>query len=276
MARHLFVLAVLSVCMARADVKPPSRDMDLYLLIGQSNMAGRGVLTEANRVSAERVFKLGKSGKWEEASEPIHFDKTSAGAGLAASFARTMADRDPSVRIGLVPCAVGGSHMNTWVKGGVNYSNAVVRLRKALASGVLKGILWHQGEGDASNAAETAAWAEKFAGMIADLRLEFGDVPVVAGELGRYLDDYVRTAMNWRAINSQLHGLEGRIQRFAVVSSEGLTANRDNLHLNTASLRVFGTRYASAMLDLLKEGSQAQDGRSCPRPAVDVSPEVVN
>ena len=90
--------------------------------------------------------------------------------------------------------------------------------------------------------------------MIADLRLEFGDVPVVAGELGRYLDDYTRKAMNWRAINSQLHVLEGRIPRFAVVSSEGLTANRDNLHLNTESLRVFGVRYASAMLNLLRAG----------------------
>ena len=173
------VFAVLGVCMARADARPSTRDMDLYLLIGQSNMAGRGALTEANRVSTERVFKLDKSGNWEDATEPIHFDKTSAGAGLAASFARTRADRDPSVKIGLVPCAVGGSHMKTWVKGGVNYSNAVVRLRKALESGVLKGILWHQGEGDATDAAETAAWAEKFAGMIADLRSEFGDVPVV-------------------------------------------------------------------------------------------------
>jgi len=106
----------------------------------------------------------------------------------------------------------------------------------------------HQGEGDATDAAETAAWAEKFVGMIADLRSEFGDVPVVAGELGRYLDDYTRKTMNWRAINSQLHSLEGRIPRFTVVSSEGLTANRDNLHMNTKSLRVFGARYASAML----------------------------
>ena len=50
MTRHLFILALLAVCMARGDVRPPSRDMDLYLLIGQSNMAGRGVLTETNRV----------------------------------------------------------------------------------------------------------------------------------------------------------------------------------------------------------------------------------
>ena len=69
-------------------------EMDLYLLIGQSNMAGRGVLTDSNRVSADGVFKLDAAGEWQPAEEPIHFDKpTVAGAGLAASFARAMADR---------------------------------------------------------------------------------------------------------------------------------------------------------------------------------------
>ena len=249
----IFVIAMLSVCMAHAAARPPCREMDLYLLIGQSNMAGRGTLTESNRIGRARVYKFDKSGKWVEAAEPIHFDKPEAGAGLAASFARAMADDDSTVKIGLVPCAVGGSHMDTWVNGGANYTNAVARMRKALSRGLLKGILWHQGEGDATDAAETAAWGEKFAGMVADLRLEFGDVPIVAGELGRYLDDYTAKTVNWRAINSQLHGMEGRIPHFAVVSSEGLTANSDNLHLNTESLRIFGIRYASAMLELLKE-----------------------
>ena len=116
-------------------------NMDLYLLIGQSNMAGRGVLTDSNRVS----------GEWQVAEEPIHFDKpTIAGAGLAASFARAMADRRKGVPIGLIPCAVGGTSINRWVESGDLWSNAVARTRIALRSGTLKGILWHQGEGDCS------------------------------------------------------------------------------------------------------------------------------
>ena len=58
-------------------------NMDLYLLIGQSNMAGRGVLTDSNRISADGIFKLDAAGEWQVAEEPIHFDKPSiAGAGL--------------------------------------------------------------------------------------------------------------------------------------------------------------------------------------------------
>ena len=218
-------------------------NMDLYLLIGQSNMAGRGVLTDSNRVSAEGIFKLDAAGEWQVAEEPIHFDKpTIAGAGLAASFARAMADRRKGVPIGLIPCAVGGTSINRWVESGDLWSNAVARTRIALGSGTLKGILWHQGEGDCS-ASAAPAWGAKFEGMIASFRREFGPVPFVAGELGRYLDN-----TGWPVINAHLHALEGKVPAYRVASSEGLTPNSDNVHFNTESLREFGLRYAEAMV----------------------------
>ena len=218
-------------------------NMDLYLLIGQSNMAGRGVLTDSNRVSADGIFKLDANGEWQVAEEPIHFDKPSvAGAGLAASFARTMADRRKGVTVGLIPCAVGGTSIYRWVESGDLWSNAVARTRIALRSGTLKGILWHQGEGDCS-ASAAAAWGAKLEGMIVSFRREFGSVPFVAGELGRYLDN-----TGWRVINAHLHALEGKVPNYRVVSSEGLTPNSDNVHFNTESLREFGLRYAEAMM----------------------------
>ena len=218
-------------------------NMDLYLLIGQSNMAGRGMLTDSNRVSADGIFKLDAAGEWQVAEEPIHFDKpTIAGAGLAASFARAMADRRKGVPIGLIPCAVGGTSINRWVESGDLWSNAVARTRIALGSGTLKGILWHQGEGDCS-ASAAPAWGAKFEGMIASFRREFGPVPFVAGELGRYLDN-----TGWPVINAHLHALEGKVPAYRVASSEGLTPNSDNVHFNTESLREFGLRYAEAMI----------------------------
>ena len=220
-----------------------AENMDLYLLIGQSNMAGRGVLTDSNRISADGIFKLDADGEWQAAEEPIHFDKPSvAGAGLAASFARTMADRRKGVTVGLIPCAVGGTSIYRWVESGDLWSNAVARTRIALRSGTLKGILWHQGEGDCS-ATSAPAWGAKLEGMIVSFRREFGSVPFVAGELGRYLDN-----TGWRVINAHLHALEGKVPNYRVVSSEGLTPNSDNVHFNTESLREFGLRYAEAMM----------------------------
>ena len=236
-------LGFMAAAMTAALACGAQGNMDLYLLIGQSNMAGRGVLTDSNRVSAEGIFKLDAAGEWQVAEEPIHFDKpTIAGAGLAASFARAMADRRKGVPIGLIPCAVGGTSINRWVESGDLWSNAVARTRIALGSGTLKGILWHQGEGDCS-ASAAPAWGAKFEGMIASFRREFGPVPFVAGELGRYLDN-----TGWPVINAHLHALEGKVPAYRVASSEGLTPNSDNVHFNTESLREFGLRYAEAMV----------------------------
>ena len=236
-------LGFMAAAIAAALACDAQGDMDLYLLIGQSNMAGRGVLTDSNRVSADGIFKLDAAGEWQVAEEPIHFDKpTIAGAGLAASFARAMADRRKGVPIGLIPCAVGGTSINRWVESGDLWSNAVARTRIALGSGTLKGILWHQGEGDCS-ASAAPAWGAKFEGMIASFRRELGPVPFVAGELGRYLSN-----TGWPVINAHLHALEGKVPAYRVASSEGLTPNSDNVHFNTESLREFGLRYAEAMV----------------------------
>ena len=57
-----------------------------------------------------------------------------------------------------------------------------------MKSGRLRGILWHQGEGDATE--ELApTYRDRFAEFIARLRadLDAADVPVVVGELGEYL-----------------------------------------------------------------------------------------
>ena len=229
------------------------KDMDLYLLVGQSNMAGRGALTDENRINADRIFKLDAHGKWQPAEEPIHFDRKSAGAGLAASFARAVADKNKDVKIGLIPCAVGGTRIDRWVEGGDLWSNAVARTRIALKSGRLKGILWHQGESDAT-LQRASKWGTKFESVIKSLRREFGEVPFVAGELGAYLEDYGSAKADkllWREINSHIHGLEGKLSGYRVVSADGLMPKQDKLHFNTESLRIFGLRYAAAF-DSLK------------------------
>ena len=83
MMRNLVAILILIVGLIPTCSFAAKNDMDLYLLIGQSNMAGRGVLTAANRISADRVFKLDASGRWKRAEEPIHFDKKLAGAEIS-------------------------------------------------------------------------------------------------------------------------------------------------------------------------------------------------
>lgn len=91
-------------------VKLPAKEkFHIFLLAGQSNMAGRGKIEAEDKVPHPRVLVLSKQGEWKPAMAPLHYDKDAAGVGLGSSFAVALAEKDPSVTIGLVPTACGGS-----------------------------------------------------------------------------------------------------------------------------------------------------------------------
>lgn len=234
------------------DAQLPDREsFHLYLLIGQSNMAGRGKVDPDNNQAHPRVLKMDRDGKWVPATDPIHFDKPKiAGVGLASSFGPAMADADESVTIGLIPCAFGGTRLERWVKGGDLYENAVQRTKAAMKVGTLKGILWHQGEGDSGSLSNASTYAERLSGMIGDLRSELDaeQVPFVMGELGRFLSP--QRLKHYELVNEQLHVVADQVPVTAVVSSKGLEAKSDQVHFNAKALREFGRRYANAMQSL--------------------------
>lgn len=236
---------------------PPKEKLHVYLLIGQSNMAGRGALDTGARVSRLNLLKFSPNNAWTACVEPLHHDKPGiAGVGLGMSFARAMADATPGITVGVVPCAVGGTPLERWMKGGDLYNQALERARLALKDGTLKGILWHQGEADSSDEAKSRSYAERLARMIADLRADLGagDVPFVAGKLGLFLatQDKEGKPSHWPLVNEQLATVPSLVPRAAVVESTGLVHKGDVVHFDTASLREFGKRYAEAMQRLQK------------------------
>ena len=151
---------------------PAKQKFDLYLLMGQSNMAGRGKIEAVDKTPHPRVLTLMTNNTWEVAVEPITHDKpTILGVGPGLAFGKTMANQNPGVTIGLVSCAFGGTPLSRWQKGGDLYSNAVVRAKLAMKTGTLKGILWHQGESDSQpGLAET--YGDCLAQMIQDIRAQ--------------------------------------------------------------------------------------------------------
>src|SRR3954470_16525519 len=196
---------------------PTPDPLQLFLLIGQSNMAGRGVVEPQDTETNPRIFMLTKDLQWTLARDPLHFDKpTIAGVGLGSEFARVLAKADPKAKIGLIPAAFGGTTIAQWKPGGPLYTDAVARAREAMKSGTLAGILWHQGEGD-SSADKVAVYADQFSAMIAQLRQDLNapNVPVLIGELGRYEPKY-------QPFNEALPAAAAKIPNSAIISSEGL------------------------------------------------------
>jgi hypothetical protein len=96
-------------------VQPPAKaQFHVYLLMGQSNMAGRDTRDLDAQVDDARVLALdvqGPHGRWVVARDPIHgkIGHIDPGVGPGIAFATAMVKQRRSITIGLVPCAVGGS-----------------------------------------------------------------------------------------------------------------------------------------------------------------------
>src|SRR4051812_12518804 len=92
--------------------------LDLYLLVGQSNMAGRGAVEPMDKAPHGRVSFLDRLDAWQPAVDPMHHDKPAlVGVGPGKTFGEVMAEASPGAHIGLVPCAVGGSSISCWEPG---------------------------------------------------------------------------------------------------------------------------------------------------------------
>jgi hypothetical protein len=95
-----------------------------FLLIGQSNMAGRGELNRVPSIIDDRI-QMFRSGSWQKAAEPLHDDRPDlAGVGLAMSFADELLKSEPAQIIGLIPCAVGFTKIEQWLPGTALYQRA--------------------------------------------------------------------------------------------------------------------------------------------------------
>jgi arylsulfatase A-like enzyme len=246
---------------AKADPPPAEptaaadepQNLQIYVLMGQSNMAGRGLLEKTREPLHPKILMLTKEERWEPASEPLHFDKSIAGAGLGASFSLRMSAAEPQAMIGLVPCAVGGTPLSRWQKGADLYEQALKRIRAAQKAGIVRGVLWHQGENDALDLQQAESYGRRLAEMVNDLRQDTGNsqLPFVAGTLGDFLsDDAAGNPSHWRTVNAQLLLLPGLTSRTAIVDASGLKPKSDGVHFDTPSLRTLGERYATAMLKL--------------------------
>lgn len=233
----------------------------IYLALGQSNMAGRGEITDKYAgMKHPRVFMMDKNQDWVQAHHPVHFDKPAVvGVGPSLSFGIKMAGIHPDQKIGLLPCAVGGTSIQHWKPGAYDdrtdthpWDDAEERIREAMKSGVIKGVIWHQGESDA--APEKAAhYAQDLADLIQRIRDLVGNphLPFVAGELGHYKEVYGN-------INAVLKELPDKVPFTAIASARGLKPKEDGTHFDSRSAHRLGKRMASQMKRLEKTSNLPQ------------------
>ena len=235
-------------------------DFDVYLMIGQSNMAGRGELEARDTTEyVEGVYLLDTDGNPVKAKAPfnrystIRKDIGLQGYSPANNFSKLMHSRSGR-KILIVSNARGGSSIDHWLPGDKHrfLDEAVRRTRQAMQYGKLKGIAWHQGETNIQKG--ITGYVEKFTAMIAALRdsLGQGDVPVVVGQVGQW--GWAPAADIATFNDSIVPKIAGEVANCRYVFSNDLARrykdNERDPHFGRKAQRELGRRYADAMTEL--------------------------
>ena len=223
---------------------------DVFLLIGQSNMAGRGTMLEEDaQVFDENVCLLDDKGNPVPATNPLNrFSSIRKSLSMQQinpgfSFSRKIA-AETGRKILLVVNARGGTSVSEWAVAGEYYSEAVRRTGQALKHGRLKAILWHQGEADSSS---PETYLDRLAVIVDSLRkdLDAPQVPFIAGEIAGWHRNAAR-------FNPVIRRISGKIPYSDYVSSEGCTPLKDTSdpHFGRDGQILLGERYAEKVLDM--------------------------
>ena len=235
-----------------------NQELDVFLLIGQSNMQGVAPIGSLDTLILKNVYLFNDKNKWEPARNLPGNGMNRYSTvkrrpvvlfGPAYTFGRKIAAYTGR-QIGIVSNARGATRIEWWQKGyaGDNdfnlYEEAVARAKAALAANPnakLKGILWHQGEADYT-AERSAKYVDRLKALVKDLRKDLGDphLPFIAGEVGKWNNRGL-------TINPLIRDIKSYISDSEWVSSDGLTSidvDHNNAHFDNLSQRVFGERYA--------------------------------
>lgn len=247
---------------------PESRDeFDVFLLMGQSNMAGYGcivaqdpwhpgdlnpipgVLTFGGQGTVKSARPRGRL-NWSPATHPLHLNQNSAGFGLGLEFARQLQLANPTRSIGLLPCAWGGAPISVLGPGTAIHKNSLKRARMAAQRGRLRAVLWHQGESDTDTTELATAHAERLLALIAGWRhaLELPKLPFLIGDLAPFFEQIRRAndpvaAERVAVVRAGLRRVADADPDARFVESRDLTGV-DPYHFGRRSLIEFGHRYA--------------------------------
>ena len=219
-----------------------------FLMLGQSNMAGRGFINEVPPIYNERIQML-RNGRWQMMTEPINYDRPVAGVSLVSSFADEWCSENKEDTIGLIPCAEGGSSLDDWAIDKVLFRHAISEAKFAMETSELAGILWHQGETDSFNG-NYKTYYKKLLLIIETLRKELNapDIPLIIGGLPDFLgkEGFGKNCTEYALVNKELEKFASEQDNCYFVTAKGLTSNPDGIHIDAVSQRKFGLRYFEA------------------------------
>lgn len=259
---RLAILTALLVLLAQ----PSSAQSNLYLiaLMGQSNMAGRGELSELPPDFPKNPLKIWtftNAYKWEPAKEPVDSPEgqidtisqdRSGGVGPSLALADAFVSRYPDTSVGLIPCARGATKISMWLKTTSEpprdtlFGSCVNRIKTVSpANGTLRAVLFWQGGSDAIREETAVRWKEDFTTFVAELRREMNapDLPVIMIMLGKKMVPH--KFAYWEIVREQQRAVN--IPGVIKIEADGYERREDGIHFTTKSQLEFGAVLAGLL-----------------------------
>lgn len=262
---------------------PLGPDADLWVLAGQSNMQGYGVITRQYAPNP-KIVMLDLTDAWMPAVPPIHriytavapvfkklilqknptlteeaWDKIvtgakkkpSGGVGLGFFFASSIVGATGH-SVGLIPCALGATSMADWDPAGLGqgeqslYGNMIRRIR--MAGGRVKGLIWYQGESDAGPAT-VGKFEAAFLNLVDSIRRDTGvpDLPIIYVQIARICVEKQEGARDWEQVREIQRTVAGLRSNLWVVPAIDLPQD-DLIHIGEAGHERLGHRVAEVAL----------------------------
>ncbi len=272
MKSRIFLLTGLLLLSIKGFSQDPN--FYIYLCFGQSNMEGNARAQAQDSIVDERFKVLEavdcpklnrEKGKWYTATPPLC--RCTTGLNPADYFGRTMVANLPkNIKIGVINVSVAGCKIELfdndtyesysatvadWMKnmikeyGGSPYNRLVEMAKLAQKDGVIKGVLLHQGESNTGDTLWPAKIKKIYDRLMVDLKLNPKATPLLVGEMVNADQNGACASMN-----KIIATLPQVIPNSYVISSAGCTT-RERLHFTAEGYRVFGKRYAAAMLSTM-------------------------
>ena len=260
-----------SLGLAVSAFAAPDPNFHIYLAFGQSNMEGQGTIESQDKTVDPRFQMLStidnfngrKLGTWNDAIPPLA--NKHGGLGPTDYFGRTLVEKlDPQIKVGVVVVAIAGcsivafdspldqGYMSTqagWFKdivkdyGDDPYQRLVEMAKKAKEDGVIKGIIFHQGETDEGDSDWPNKVKKVYDRLVKDIGLD-ANIPFFAGEV-----PYQGSS---KGTNNNIRKLPQQSKNFYLVSAEGLNdLDMMRIHFSSQGYRDFGKRYAEKVMEVL-------------------------
>jgi len=254
--------------------------LNIFLCFGQSNMEGNASVGSKDKANVPDNFKnmIVANGDvdhykqerytWRKATPPLA--RFNTGLTPADYFARTLCQYLPEGgEIGIVMVAIGGTSIEAFYKESCEefcqkadhadwlkayyaqydnnpYQTLIDAAKEAQKTGVIRGILLHQGETNNGDANWPANVKKIYDDIIADLELDPAQCPLLVGETLR--SNQGGQCFQHNAVVAKVPSV---IPNSYVISSEGCTGNgQDPWHFSAKGYRLLGKRYAEPILQL--------------------------